>query len=264
MAVTLSTLQKLKHASEKFAVLTAYDATFANAVSGAGVEAILVGDSLGMVLQGHDSTIPVSVADMAYHTAAVKRGNQGSLIIADMPFMSYGTPEQAMENARTLMQAGAHMVKLEGGAWLCETTTALARQGIPVCVHMGLTPQSVNKFGGFKVQGKEESAQQQIIEDAQALVHAGADVLLLECVPTRLATELTKAVPVPVIGIGAGPDTDGQVLVLHDMLGLGLHRRPRFVKNFMEEAGSIQEALENYVKAVKNGSFPAEENCFNL
>ncbi len=264
MAVTLSTLQKLKHASEKFAVLTAYDATFADAVSVAGVEAILIGDSLGMVLQGHDSTIPVNIADMAYHTAAVKRGNKGSFLIADMPFMSYGTPEQAMDNARILMQAGAHMVKLEGGAWLADATTALARQGIPVCVHMGLTPQSVNKLGGFKVQGKEAGAQQQMIEDAQALVHAGADMLLLECVPTRLAKALTESVPVPVVGIGAGPDTDAQVLVLHDMLGLGLHRRPRFVKNFMEESGSIKEALENYVKAVKDGSFPAEEHCFNL
>ena len=265
MAVTLSTLKNFKTNSEKFAVVTAYDATFAHTVSTAGIEAILVGDSLGMVLQGQDSTLPVSVADMAYHTASVKHGNQGAFIIADMPFMSYGTPEMAMVNARKIMQAGAHMVKLEGGGWLAETTTALSTQGIPVCVHLGLTPQSVNKLGGYKVQGKAEAEAEQMFNDAKALVAAGADIVLLECVPTKLAKRLTEAVDVPVVGIGAGPFTDAQVLVMHDLLGLTMGRKPpKFVKNFMLESATIAEAFERYHRDVKKGSFPAEEHSFNL
>ena len=262
MAVTLTTLHQLKANGEKFAVLTAYDATFAHEVSSAGVEVILVGDSLGMVLQGHDSTLPVTIEDMAYHTACVRRGNQGALIMADMPFMTYPDPDTAMDNARILMQAGAHLVKLEGGAWLCETVERMAYQGIPVCAHLGLTPQSVNKFGGYKVQGRDEAAALKMLEDARALEDAGADLLLLECVPTDVAAELTANARVPVIGIGAGPHTDAQVLVLHDLLGLGSGRRPRFVKNFLEGQPSIQAALKAYVDAVKSGAFPTQEHAF--
>jgi 3-methyl-2-oxobutanoate hydroxymethyltransferase len=261
--ITLQQLKARKEAGEKFTCLTSYDATFAHEVSTAGVEMILIGDSLGMVLQGHDSTLPVTIADMAYHTAGVKRGNKGALLMADMPFMTYSTPQQAMENAALLMQAGAHMVKLEGGAWLCETVSLLAERGIPVCAHLGLTPQSVNKLGGYKVQGRDELQAELMQQDAQALVKAGADLLLLECVPSELARKITEDAPVPVIGIGAGPATDGQVLVIHDLLGLGSGRRPRFVKNFLAEADSIQGALKAFVDAVKSGAFPDEEHSFS-
>jgi 3-methyl-2-oxobutanoate hydroxymethyltransferase len=261
--ITVQHLKARKEAGEKFTCLTSYDAAFAHEVSSAGVDIILIGDSLGMVLQGHDSTLPVTVADMAYHTACVKRGNKGSLLMADMPFMAYATPQQAMDNAAVLMRAGAHMVKLEGGAWLSETVTLLAERGIPVCAHLGLTPQSVNKLGGYKVQGRDDLHAQLMLQDAQALEKAGADVLLLECVPTALAKKITESVDVPVIGIGAGPATDGQVLVLHDLLGVGGGRRPRFVKNFLAEADSIQGALQAFVEAVKTGTFPADEHSFS-
>ncbi|WLQ13750.1 3-methyl-2-oxobutanoate hydroxymethyltransferase [Hahella aquimaris] len=264
MSITLSTLLDLKKKSEKFAVMTAYDATFAYEMDQAGVEVILVGDSLGMVLQGHDSTVPVRLEDMVYHTASVKRGARNAFIIADMPFMSYGTPEQAMAGAKQLMQAGAHMVKLEGGAWLCDAIAHLSRQGVPVCAHLGLTPQSVNKFGGYKVQGKEASQAQLMLEDAKALEQAGADILLLECVPTKLAKQLTEEVCAPVVGIGAGPYTDGQVLVMHDLLGVGAGKKPKFVKNFLAGSDSIQVAFKGYVEAVKSGAFPAEEHSFNI
>ncbi|MFW1677227.1 3-methyl-2-oxobutanoate hydroxymethyltransferase [Pontibacter sp. JAM-7] len=259
---TLHTLSTLKQQGQKFAVLTAYDACFSQLISEAGVEVILVGDSLGMVLQGQDSTLPVSVADMAYHTASVARGNQGSLIMADLPFMSYGTPEQAMQSAAELMQAGANMVKLEGGAWLEETVSVLAERGVPVCAHLGLTPQMVNQLGGYRVQGRDKTSAQQMIKDACLLQDAGASILLLECVPALLAKEITLAVDIPVIGIGAGPDTDAQVLVMHDMLGITPGRSPRFVKNFMAETGNITDAFAAYAKAVKEGSFPATEHCF--
>lgn len=264
MTVTLSMLKEHKAKGETFAVTTAYDATFAYEASQAGVEALLVGDSLGMVLQGHDSTLPVSVADMAYHTRCVARGNQGAFIMADMPFMSYGTVEQCLENARQLMQAGAHMVKLEGGAWLGELVPLLARQGVPVCAHLGLTPQSVNKLGGYRVQGREDDAAAQMLADAKELVEAGADIILLECVPTSLGKAITEAVSAPVIGIGAGPHTDAQVLVMHDLLGLGQGKRPKFVKNFLQGNASIQEAFSGYVQAVKSREFPGEEHSFNL
>jgi 3-methyl-2-oxobutanoate hydroxymethyltransferase len=259
---TLHSLAQMKREGEKFATLTAYDACFSQRVSEAGVEVILVGDSLGMVLQGNDSTLPVTLDEMAYHTACVKRGNRGALIMADLPFMSYATPEQAMASAAVLMQAGAHMVKLEGGAWLSETISLLSDRGIPVCAHLGLTPQSVNKFGGYRVQGRGEEQARQLLEDAQVLEAAGADVLLLECVPSPVAKAVTDGADVPVIGIGAGADTDGQVLVLHDILGLTPGRSPRFVKNFMTGADSIQGALEAYVLEVKNGTFPAPEHGF--
>lgn len=262
--VTVSTLLGLKQKGEKIAMLTAYDATYARAACEAGVEVLLVGDSLGMVLQGHDSTLPVSVADMAYHTAAVKRGNQGALIVTDLPFMAYATLEQTFASSAALMQAGAHMVKLEGAGWLCEPVRLLAERGVPVCAHLGLTPQAVNVFGGYKVQGRGDAAARQLRADAMALEQAGAAMLLLECVPSELAAEITQAVKIPVIGIGAGPATDGQVLVVHDMLGLSLTgRAPKFVKNFMEGQSSIQAAFAAYVQAVKAVSFPAEEHGFS-
>lgn len=262
--VTLTTLQGLKQRGEKIAMLTCYDATFAQTACQAGVEVLLVGDSLGMVLQGHDSTLPTSLADMAYHTACVKRGNRGALVIADLPFMAYATLEQALGSSAALMRAGAHMVKLEGGAWLCETVTRLVENGIPTCIHLGLTPQSVNLFGGYKVQGRDEGRARQLRADAQALERAGAAMLLLECVPSPLAEQITQAAGVPVIGIGAGAATDGQVLVMHDMLGLSLSgRTPKFVKNFMAGRDSIQAALAAYVSAVKQGEFPAAEHGFS-
>lgn len=262
--VTLTTLQSLKQSGEKIAMLTCYDATFAQAACQAGVEVLLVGDSLGMVLQGHDSTLPVSVADMAYHTACVKRGNQGALILVDLPFMAYATSEQTLHNCATLMQAGAHMVKLEGAAWLAEPIRLLAERGVPVCAHLGLTPQAVNILGGYKVQGRQEAQARQMRADAMALEQAGAAMLLLECVPGELAAEISQAVKIPVIGIGAGNATDGQVLVLHDMLGLSLSgRTPKFVKNFMAGQNSVQAALAAYVKAVKDLSFPAAEHGFS-
>ena len=218
-SVTVKTLQDLKQKGEKFCCLTAYDATFARLVSEAGAETILVGDSLGMVLQGHDSTVPVTIDDMAYHTSCVARGNRGALVIADMPFMAYATPEQAMANATRLMQAGAQMVKLEGGTWLSETIQQLVERGIPVCAHLGLTPQSVNVFGGFRVQGRTPKGAKSILADAVEIQDAGASLLVLECIPTPLATDISEKLDIPVIGIGAGPGTDAQVLVLHDHAG---------------------------------------------
>ncbi|PJI48782.1 MULTISPECIES: 3-methyl-2-oxobutanoate hydroxymethyltransferase [Pseudomonas] len=261
--VTLTTLQGLKQSGEKIAMLTSYDATFAHTASLAGAEMLLIGDSLGMVLQGHDSTLPVTVEDMAYHTAAVKRGNKGALIVTDLPFESGTSLDQLLRDSVKVMQAGAHMVKLEGGAWLAEPIIRLAQMGIPVCAHLGLTPQAVNLFGGFKVQGRQENQARQLRADAIALEQAGAAVLLLECVPSALAREITEAVKIPVIGIGAGAGTDGQVLVMHDMLGLSLSgRSPKFVKNFLEGQPDIQSAFAAYVKAVKDGTFPGPEHGF--
>ncbi|MFS2123008.1 3-methyl-2-oxobutanoate hydroxymethyltransferase [Pseudomonas sp. Pseusp97] len=261
--VTLTTLQGLKQSGEKIAMLTSYDATFAHTASLAGAEMLLIGDSLGMVLQGHDSTLPVTVEDMAYHTAAVKRGNKGALIVTDLPFESGTSLDQLLRDSVKVMQAGAHMVKLEGGAWLAEPIIRLAQMGIPVCAHLGLTPQAVNLFGGFKVQGRQEAQARQLRADAIALEQAGAAVLLLECVPSALAKEITEAVKIPVIGIGAGAGTDGQVLVMHDMLGLSLSgRSPKFVKNFLDGQPDIQSAFAAYVKAVKDGTFPGPEHGF--
>jgi len=230
-AVTLTTLLDLKARGEKFSCLTAYDACFATILSEAGVEVLLVGDSLGMVLQGHDSTLPVTMADMIYHTECVKRGNRGALIMSDLPFMSYASETQTLENAASLMRAGAHMVKLEGGAWIANTTRLLAERGIPVCAHMGLTPQSVNRIGGFHVQGRNTEQAEMIIEEAQLLQDAGASTLLLECVPRALGKKITDSLNIPVIGIGAGPDTSGQIMVLHDVLGVS-PITPKFVKTF--------------------------------
>lgn len=261
--VTVATLAKLKAGGEKFSVLTAYDASFAALLSRCGVDVILIGDSLGMVLQGHDSTLPVSIDDMCYHTACVKRGKPHSLIMADLPFMGAATVERALDWSGRLMAAGAHMVKIEGGGWLADTVSALKRCGIPVCAHLGLTPQSVNAYGGYKVQGRDDAQAQAIIADAKALVAAGADVLLFECIPRPLAKRIMAAVHVPVIGIGAAPECDGQVLVLHDILGVSPGKPARFVKNFLEgRRDGVEGAVRAYVEAVKNGSFPGDEHCF--
>ena len=259
---TINTLHQCKQDNRKFAVVTAYDATFSHLASSADIDVILVGDSLGMVFQGQDSTVPVTLEHMCYHTDAVKKGNQGALIMSDLPFMSYATPEQAIESSALLMQAGAEMVKLEGGAWLVDTVAMLSERGIPVCAHLGLTPQYVHKFGGYKVQGRDDAAAKQMIKDAQAMEAAGADVLLLECVPSELAKTLTASVNIPVIGIGAGSDTDGQVLVCYDMLGMNPGHIPKFVKNYMIEGRTIQQAFEVYAQEVKDGSFPGPEHGF--
>ena len=262
MPVSLTTLRQLKQRGEKFSMTTCYDAMFAQVMNRAGVECLLVGDSLGMVLQGNDSTIPVTMDDMAYHTRCVARGNAGALLLADMPFMSYATDTDALRNAARLMQAGAHAVKLEGAGWLVDTVRQLARGGIPSCVHMGLTPQSVNVFGGYKVQGCGEEAARRMIDDARALEAAGAALLLLECVPTPVARQVTEAVTIPVVGIGAGPHCDGQVLVVHDMLGLYQGKPARFAKNYLQGRDSIEAAFAAYVQDVKSGAYPAPEHGF--
>lgn len=258
---TISTLDKMKAAGEKFVCITAYDATFAGIISDVGAECILVGDSLGMVLQGHDSTIPVTVEDMAYHTACVCRAQPTSLVIADLPFMSYTTPEQTMENATRLMQAGAQMVKMEGGTWLSESISMLVERGLPVCAHLGLTPQSVNQLGGFKVQGRTPKEAKSILADAVEIQDAGASLLVLECVPAELAADISSKLDIPVIGIGAGAGTDGQVLVMHDLLGLTTHTA-RFVQNFMEGQDSIRGGLQAFVDAVKSGDYPRAEHTY--
>jgi 3-methyl-2-oxobutanoate hydroxymethyltransferase len=260
--VTISTLDKMKAAGEKFVCITAYDATFARIVSEAGAETILVGDSLGMVLQGHDSTIPVSMEHMAYHTECVCRASPQALVIADMPFMSYTTPEQTMTNATRLMQAGAQMVKMEGGTWLSSTISMLVERGIPVCAHLGLTPQSVNTFGGFKVQGRTPKEAKSILADAVEIQDAGASLLVLECIPANLASDISRKLDIPVIGIGAGAGTDAQVLVMHDLLGLSGHAA-RFVQNFMAGQSTIQGAIKAFVDAVKSGDYPREEHTYS-
>lgn len=261
--ITLHTLQELKQRKEKFVCLTSYDATFARFSSRAGVEVLLVGDSLGMVLQGHDSTLPVTMEDIIYHVQCVNRGNEGALLIADLPFMSYASEAQTLENAARLMRAGAHMVKLEGGAWIAETTHLLTERGIPVCAHMGLTPQSINRIGGFRVQGRDPDEANTIVEEALLLESRGANVLLLECVPRSLARTITEKLSIPVIGIGAGPDVDGQIMVVHDLLGIS-PITPRFVKNFLPEStNGIPGAITEYVKAVKEVRFPAPEHCYD-
>lgn len=255
----------MKSKGEKFACLTAYDALFAEIISSAGVDVMLVGDSLGMVLQGHESTLPVTLEDMVYHMNCVRRGNQGSLIMADLPFMSYASANQSLESAAALMRSGAHVVKLEGGAWLAESTRLLHERGIPVCAHMGLTPQSINRFGGYRVQGRNPDQASTMIEEASILQDSGASLLLLECVPTKLGQRITEQLEIPVIGIGAGPATDGQIMVMHDMLGItptGI-RVPRFVKNFLPESkGGLRGAFQAYAEAVKDGSFPGPEHSF--
>ncbi|KMZ11509.1 3-methyl-2-oxobutanoate hydroxymethyltransferase [Candidatus Burkholderia humilis] len=255
-------LQAMREAGERITMLTCYDASFAALLDRAGVDVLLIGDSLGNVLQGHSTTLPVELADIAYHTASVVRGNKNALIVADMPFGTIGSKEEAYANAVKLMRAGAAMVKIEGGEWLADTVRFLVERSIPVCGHVGLTPQSVHVFGGFKVQGKSEAAALQMKRDALALQEAGAQLIVIEAVPTLLAREVTEALAVPTIGIGAGVDCSGQVLVLHDMLGIFPGKRPRFVKDFMQGQPSIFAAIEGYVRAVKDGSFPGPEHTF--
>jgi len=261
-AVTIHTLATLRAAGEKITMLTCYDASFASLMDRCGVEILLIGDSLGMVCNGLNSTLPVTVAELAYHTASVARGSKSAMIMADLPFGAYGTPETAYANAVILMQAGAHMVKIEGGAWLAETVRFLTERGIPICAHIGLTPQSVHQLGGYKVQGKSTESAAELKNDALVLQNAGAAIVLMEAMPSQLGKEVTEMLTIPTIGIGAGPDCSGQVLVMHDMLGVFPGRKARFVRNFMEGATSIDDAVTGYVKAVKDGSFPALEHCF--
>ncbi|MCM2566702.1 MULTISPECIES: 3-methyl-2-oxobutanoate hydroxymethyltransferase [Janthinobacterium] len=261
-AVTIHTLATLRAAGEKITMLTCYDASFASLMDRCGVEILLIGDSLGMVCNGHSSTLPVTVAELAYHTASVARGSKSAMILADLPFGAYGTPETAYANAVILMQAGAHMIKIEGGAWLAEIVRFLTERGIPICAHIGLTPQFVHQLGGYKVQGKSTESATELKNDALTLQNAGAAIVLMEAMPSQLGKEVTEMLTIPTIGIGAGPDCSGQVLVMHDMLGVFPGRKARFVRNFMEGAASIDDAVIGYVKAVKDGSFPALEHCF--
>jgi len=268
--ITLSHLQKYKAEQQKFSVITCYDASFMDAVNQAGIDAILVGDSLGMVIKGYESTVPVRMSDIIYHTECVARakGDQHqALIMADLPFMAYHSTQQTLNNAADLMRAGANMVKLEGGAWQAETVSKLADCGIPVCAHLGLTPQSVDKLGGYRIQGRSDAQKEKLFSDAKQLEAAGADIVLLECVPSQVASELTQELNTPTIGIGAGPDTDGQVLVLYDMLGLG-GKKAKFVKNYLTKDSissdnAIVDALRRYDTEIKNGTYPGPEHQYS-
>ena len=262
--VTINTLREMKAAKEKISCLTAYDVSFAELLDDAGIDVVLVGDSLAMVIQGFDSTIPVTMDDMVYHGQVVSRGLKRAFLILDMPFMSDASTQQAVENAgRFMKECGANMVKLEGGADQKELVETLTRLGIPVCAHLGLQPQRVHKLGGYKVQGRDESEAENMLEDARILEQAGTDLLLLECVPAALAKKVTDQANIPVIGIGAGNSTDGQILVLYDILGVSSGHIPKFSKNYMQQAGSIQQAVELYIKDVKTEQFPDEEHTFN-
>lgn len=259
--LTLHRLRQMHAQGERIAMLTCYDACFARVLDEAGVDILLVGDSLGMVLQGHDTTMPVTLDDMAYHTACVARGRRHAWVVTDLPFGSYqGELSQALASAVRVMQAGAQMVKLEGGGWTVPVVRHLVERGIPVCAHLGLTPQSVHALGGYRVQGREDDDARQLVRQAQELAKAGAAMLVVELVPSALGRELTRALSIPVIGIGAGPDCSGQVLVLHDMLGLTPEPRPRFVHDFLAEPGGtgVAAAVRRYVQAVKDGRFPVE------
>ncbi len=259
---TTALLASMRGQNDKITMLTCYDASFASLMDDSGIDIILVGDSLGMVVQGHSTTLPVTVDDIAYHTACVARGVRTMMIVSDLPFASYSTPDEAMSNAARLMRAGAEMVKLEGGSWLAATVRHLVERGIPVCAHLGLTPQSVHQLGGFRVQGKTSEAADILLADALALQEAGASLLVLEAIPASLGAAVTNALQIPTIGIGAGVDCSGQVLVMHDMLGVFPGHRPRFVRNFMEGSSSVSEAFRAYVQAVKSASFPGPEHCF--
>lgn len=260
--VTLNTLRDVKARGDVFSCLTAYDATLARCADSAGIDVLLVGDSLGMVLQGNASTLSVTLDDIAYHTRCVSRGSSRSLLMVDLPFMSNADTGQLLRDAATLMRAGAELIKIEGDAWMADGIRELNRRGVPVCAHLGLAPQSVNRLGGFKVQGKDDADARRIVEDAECLVEAGAAAILLECVPRTLAQRVSQAVNVPVIGIGAGPDVDGQILVMHDALGLDSGYAPRFVKNFLRGHESIEAAFQHYDRAVKAREFPADAHCF--
>jgi 3-methyl-2-oxobutanoate hydroxymethyltransferase len=258
--VTLHRLREMRAGGEKIAMLTCYDAAFARVLDEAGVDCLLVGDSLGMVLQGEASTLPVSLEQMAYHTRCVARGNRTAWVVADLPFgSSQESARQALRSAAALMQAGAHMVKLEGGGWTAEAVRLLVERGMPVCAHLGLTPQSVHALGGWRVQGRGDEAAATLLRQARELQDAGAAMLVLELVPAALGAQVAAALDIPVIGIGAGPSCDGQVLVLHDALGLSPGRPPRFVRDFMEGSAGIGEAVRRYVQDVKAGRFPDPE-----
>jgi len=262
--VTINTLREMKAGNKKIACLTAYDVSFAQLLDTVGVDIVLVGDSLGMVVQGLDSTIPVTVDEMVYHGKIVSRGLQRAFLILDMPFMSDASTQQAVENAgRFMKECGANMVKLEGGADQKELVETLTRFGIPVCAHLGLQPQRVHKLGGYKVQGRDKGVANKMLNDAKVLEQAGADLLLLECVPDGLAKKITQQAGIPVIGIGAGKNTDGQILVLYDVLGVSVGHVPKFSKNYMQLTGSIQQAIQLYVEEVKSEAFPAAEHTFN-
>ncbi|WP_333876628.1 3-methyl-2-oxobutanoate hydroxymethyltransferase [Methylobacter sp.] len=259
--LSITDLAAMKQRGEKISCLTAYDAGFSALIDKVGVDMMLVGDSLGMVIQGHDSTLPVTIRDMVYHTRCVSNSRQRSFVIADLPFMTYTTPIIAAKNAAKLMQVGgAQMVKLEGPRIDC--VSFLVDQGIPVCGHLGLLPQSINQLGSYKVQGKEQAAAEKMLADAHQLQQAGAGLLVLECVPATLAKEISSQLTIPVIGIGAGVDCDGQVLVLYDMLNIGTIKRPRFSRNFMSDAANIEEAINAYHQSVKQSLFPAAEHSF--
>jgi len=262
--ITVSTLAQMKSAAEKISVLTSYDASFSALIENSGCEVILVGDSLGMVVQGKESTVPVSMQEMIYHTSIVRQTSGNCMVIADMPFLSYSSEQQALKNAGKLMkQGGAHMVKLEGGAIRLDIVKTLSDNSIPVCGHLGLLPQSIHKLGGYKVQGRDNSQADIIVKDAIALEQAGADMIVLECVPMSLAAKITQTIKIPTIGIGAGVDCDGQVLVIYDMLGITSGMRPRFSKDFLKDTGgSIQTAINNYVSAVRDRRFPTTVHSY--
>jgi 3-methyl-2-oxobutanoate hydroxymethyltransferase len=261
--VNLSMLAKMKSDRQKIACLTCYDASFAVLLDGAEVDVVLVGDSLGMVIQGHDTTVPVTMDDMVYHTRAVAQGLHRPFLMADLPFMSYPSKAEALANSVRLMQeGGAEMVKLESGGTQVEIVEFLAGHDIAVCAHLGLKPQSVHKTGGFRVQGRERETAARLLDEARRLESAGADMVLLECIPAQLGKTISAELHVPVIGIGAGPDTDGQILVTYDMLDITTGRKPRFVRNFMEGARDNLDALQRYVRAVKDREYPAPEHCF--
>lgn len=261
--ITISSLLKMKAQQQKIAALTAYDASFAKLFDEQEIDVLLIGDSLGMVLKGEDSTLGVSIEELAYHTKCVRNGVQRAFVIADMPFMSYATPEQAYDSAAQLMRAGASMVKLEGSEWLTGTISGLVERSVPVCGHLGLTPQSVNVLGGFKVQGRSDSQAEKLMQAAIALEHAGVQLLVLECVPSSLAKRVSETLQIPVIGIGAGADTDGQILVMHDMLGISANYMPTFSKNFLAQTGDIRRAVATYIQDVKSNTFPGSEHWFN-
>jgi len=261
--LTVPALRRFKAEGQRIVALTAYDAGFARSVDAAGIDLVLVGDSLGMVCQGHDSTLPVTVDDIRYHVACVARGLATALLVADLPFQADATPERALEASTRFLQAGAAMVKLEGAGPKLDVIRFLSQREIPVCAHLGLTPQSVLRLGGYKVQGREAEAAAKLLADARAVAEAGADLLVLECVPSALAAEITAAIAIPTIGIGAGPGCDGQILVLHDLLGMNSgHRRPRFVKDFLAEGGSVLGAFQAYADAVRTGQFPGAEHGY--
>jgi 3-methyl-2-oxobutanoate hydroxymethyltransferase len=263
MRTTLTSLQALRDKGEKIAVLTCYDASFAALLEAAGVDVLLVGDSLGMVLQGHETTLPVTLDEMVYHTACVARGSKQAFIITDMPFGTFQvSPEKTFENAARLMTAGAQMIKLEGGAAMAETISFLTGRGIPVCAHIGLTPQSVHQIGGYRVQGKNEADSERLLQDAVIVEQAGAGLVVLEAMPALLAAEITANVSIPTIGIGAGAACFGQVLVLHDMLDIYPGKKARFVKNYMQGAQGIADAVKHFVIEVKSGAFPGAEHSF--